>query len=105
MQAPIFVGMKAKEKKPGRRVTVYARVSERAKARLRKASKRSSRSMSEELDFILLKFYEEDAAQPAPGLGTSWVETNKGLLIGKIPKEDYQRDDMTGYALRKYART
>ncbi|MBS1938028.1 MAG: hypothetical protein JSS84_09495 [Bacteroidetes bacterium] len=96
--------MKAKEKAPRRSVTVYARVSERAKARLRRASKRSSRSMSEELDFILLKFYEEDAAQPAPGLGASWVEKNKGVLTGKIPKEAYQRDDMTGYALRKYAR-
>ncbi len=60
--------------------------------------------MSEELDFILLKFYEEDAAQAAPGIGTAWVERNKGLLTGKIPKEAYQRDDMTGYALRKYAR-
>lgn len=105
MRASIFVGMKANVKSKKRSATVFARVSVQAKARLRKASKLSSRSMSEELDAILLKLHEEDAAQPAPGLGTSWVQKNKGLLSGKIKKEEYRRDDMTGYALRKYANT
>ncbi len=102
MERIIFVGMKPKAKK--RSATVHARVSDRAKARLRRGSKLGSRSMSEELDMILLSYYE-DAAKPAPGLGTKWVAENKGLLIGKLKKEDYERDDMTGYALRKYART
>lgn len=100
----IFVGMKTKTKSKKRSATVHARVSDRAKARLRRGSKLGERSMSEELDMILLSYYE-DAAQPSPGLGTAWVSENKGLLIGKLKKEDYKRDDMTGHALRKYART
>lgn len=79
-------------------------------AMLHRASARRGCSISQLVEELAERLDKErdmaddDAAQPAPGLGTAWVAENKGMLTGKLKKADYERDDMTGYALRKYVR-
>jgi len=46
---------------------------------------------------------EDEDLKVGPGKGKAWVKANLGLLKGKFSKEDFERDDILGYLLRKHA--
>ena len=92
-----------KREKQSVRQRISALVSSKAKLRLRRASRAQDRSMSAVLNDLLSTLSEDELSKAAPGKGRQWVMDNKGILKGKFKAEDFERDDLMGYLLRKHA--
>lgn len=98
-----FVDMKTKTKSKKRSATVHAKVSSKAKERLRRMSNQSNTSMASLLDELILRAFDEmDEREVGPGVGTKWVKENAGILNGKLTQKDLEEDSLTGFYLRKY---
>jgi hypothetical protein len=102
-QRPInFATMQTSSKKHRSRIS--ASVPMALKKRLRRASAAQSRSMSAVVEELLEdNLPGDDGLKVGPGKGKAWVKANLGLLKGKFSKEDFERDDILGYLLRKHA--
>ncbi len=86
------------------RSRIHALVSTRLKRRLLKVSKAEDRSMSAVLEDLMEANLPDDIdLKVGPGKGKAWVAANKGLLKGKFTRQDYDKDDLLGYLLRKHA--